>query len=158
MYLEEAIKDAFEGGWFEGLEWGPVESVQILDDNTSFEVKWKSYSWTTDLEGALLNRKFWIALGKTRDWKGNVGSFYEMDMDTWKLYWHRLIDHLTKEGNGFESFFASIAIDREDSPPTSSSPQLSHSISEPVAEQKDHIEVPAQRQKDLPESETSPQQ
>jgi hypothetical protein len=96
-YIEQSIKEAVEkGGWkLLPQAYGIAEGSDIP---------------TAEI---FLDPFFWQALGKARGWPpysptGYVDN-YEDDLEdfSWKVYWHRLIDHLAN-GNDAESFFKEL--------------------------------------------------
>jgi hypothetical protein len=95
MTIEQAIKDAVEkGGYHKDL----LKILMTVKDEILRGAA---------IDHALLDPHFWQALGKARGWKGSAGSFYGMNMESWKLHWHRFVDHLA-EGKDVESFFSSL--------------------------------------------------
>jgi hypothetical protein len=51
-----------------------------------------------------LDRGFWRALGKARNWDRDVGAGNDIWLSAWLRKWHDLIDHLATGGT-IESFF-----------------------------------------------------
>ena len=92
-YIEQAIKEAEKEGFADISAHASQEDLQWLL--------------------AIISPSFWQALGKARGWPpysptGYVDN-YEDDLEdfSWKVYWHRLIDHLAN-GNDAESFFKEL--------------------------------------------------
>jgi hypothetical protein len=51
-----------------------------------------------------LDRAFWHALGKARDWDRGVGAGRNVLLSAWLRKWHDFIDHLATGGT-IEAFF-----------------------------------------------------
>ena len=107
MKIEEAIKKAIEGGWSikEFLRIRDGFDINLLSANIA-QAKAVLYE-------VLLDRNFWIALGKGMGWEQEreiktprLGSNVKIKGE-WIHFWYRLIDHLASE-KSIESFFESL--------------------------------------------------
>ena len=72
-------------------------------------------SYSAYRDKVLLDKNFWVALGKSLEWGQGV-FFYnnfidgKENNDGWRIYWHRFIDTLA-EGKTPEEFFKELLKD-----------------------------------------------
>ena len=89
-HTQQIIQDAIEGGW------------RTVDDPKD----------PVNPERMFLNPLFWQAAGKTRGWGEEPNSHITLDgeskdLEGWKLYWLKFIDHLA-EGKSYEEALSKI--------------------------------------------------
>lgn len=111
-YTEQAIREATEkGGWKLNWYFSHFSDNEVVFGNINNDSE-DNPCYYKNVYEILLDTSFWLALGKARWWEKRMtyyNSFLDgkENNDTWRLEWHRFIDHLA-EGKDIESFFKQL--------------------------------------------------
>ena len=107
MTIKEAIEKAVEGGWYPKTY--KLQIIRVFEERGHVEV-FEDYHF-------LLDKDFWIALGKSLKWERRmmIQKFTENDDISatvdggqgWQYQWMRLIDHLAS-GKSIETYFEEL--------------------------------------------------
>ena len=99
--IEKHIQWGIEGGWYGDIlgkkaGWTYVAAGTMANVEGFLNINWNStgdcFKQLSDSQ-ALLDPKFWQAVGKTRGWSKYISAVGQPSM-MWKSMWHRFIDHL----------------------------------------------------------------